>query len=99
LEAGAAVPTSTIYAVRIVETLRTGREWEYVALAGWEPSLRCGAASVSIGIIRLLHGREFFLQFGGGYRRQYAEVMSRMTVPISYGELQSDRDDSSPGMR
>ena len=54
---------------------------------------------MTIGIIRLLHGREFFLQFGGGYRRQYAEVMSRMTVPISYGELQSDRDDSSPGMR
>jgi hypothetical protein len=54
---------------------------------------------VTIGIIRLLHGREFFLQFGGGYRRQYAEVMSRMTVPISYSELQSGRDDSSPGMR
>jgi hypothetical protein len=56
-------------------------------------------AGTTSGKEGLLDGREFFLQFGGGYRRRYAEAMSRMTVPISYGELQSDRDDSSPGMR
>jgi hypothetical protein len=41
--------------------------------------------SIGIIIIRLFHAREFFLQSGGGHRRRYVEVMSRMPVPISYG--------------
>ena len=73
--------------------------WEYVALGRLrdEPSVRSG---FSINRHNKVASWQRILL---GVRRWISTTVRggnvRMTVPISKGELQSDRDDSSPAMR